>query len=74
VSTATKHGTCKFFGTKGAWGFISPDNKSDPEIFVHISAVGAAGLKGLNAGDRVQYEIETDQRSGRPCAVNLRLI
>jgi CspA family cold shock protein len=43
-------------------------------VFVHISAVGAAGLRGLNAGDRLEYSVEVDKRSGKPCAVNLKLI
>jgi cold shock protein len=76
VSTdnATKYvGTVKFFGDKKAWGFITPDDGSK-EMFCHISAVGRAGLRELKAGDRVEYGIELDERSKRPCAVNLKLI
>jgi CspA family cold shock protein len=70
----TKHtGVVKFYGTKGAWGFITPDH-GGPEMFVHVSAVGQAGLRELTPGMRVEYSVELDERSGRPCAANLRLI
>ena len=74
INTATKHtGVCKFFGDRGAsWGFISDDDGKD--VFVHISAVGKAGIRELNPGDRVEFTLEEDSRSGRSCAVNLRLI
>jgi CspA family cold shock protein len=79
TDTATKHfGTVKFFGIDGkAFGFITPDDPKahgGKEMFVHISAVGAAGLRGLEAGDRVEYTVEIDERSKRPCAANLRLV
>jgi CspA family cold shock protein len=74
VTDSTKHhGTVKFFGDKGAWGFITPDDGSR-EMFVHVTAVGKAGLRGLDAGDRVEYTVELDERSKRPCAANLKLI
>jgi cold shock CspA family protein len=43
-------------------------------MFVHVTAVGKAGLRDLNAGDRLEYTIEIDERSKRPCAANLKLI
>jgi cold shock CspA family protein len=43
-------------------------------MFVHISAIGKAGIRELNAGDRVEYSVELDERSKRPCAANLKLI
>ena len=63
----------KFFGDKGSWGFIVPDNGGS-DLFVHISAVGAAGLRKFEAGERIEYEIEIDERSKRPCAANLKMI
>jgi CspA family cold shock protein len=75
TDTITKHtGTCKFFGDKGAsWGFISPDDGSR-DVFVHISAVSLAGIRELTPGMRVEFTLELDERSKRPCATNLRLI
>jgi cold shock protein len=74
IDTTTKHtGTCKFFGDKGAsWGFLTDDAGKD--VFVHISAVARAGIRELTPGMRVEFTLEPDTRSGRPCAVNLRII
>jgi CspA family cold shock protein len=65
-------GTVKWFnGTKG-YGFIQPD-AGGPDVFVHISAVERAGLRGLNDGQKVAYEIVADRRSGKSSADNLRV-
>jgi CspA family cold shock protein len=42
-------------------------------VFVHISAVEQAGLRGLNEGQSVEYELEQDRRSGKTSATNLRV-
>jgi CspA family cold shock protein len=63
-------GTVKWFnGTKG-YGFIQPD-QGGRDVFVHISALEAAGLRNLNEGQRVSYEIA--ENKGRESAVNLKL-
>lgn len=62
-------GTVKWFnGTKG-FGFIQPDDGSG-DVFVHISAVQAAGFNGLNEGQKVSYEIVNER--GKSSAGNLR--
>jgi cold shock CspA family protein len=53
---------------------LSHGDATGRDFFVHISAVSLAGIRELNAGDRVEFTLETDARSGRPCAANLRLI
>jgi CspA family cold shock protein len=58
-----------FNGTKG-YGFIQPD-EGGPDVFVHISAVERAGLRSLNEGQKVNYELERDKRSGKMSAGNL---
>jgi CspA family cold shock protein len=64
-------GTVKWFnGTKG-FGFIAPDNGGD-DVFVHISAVEKAGMRGLNEGQKVSYELE-DSR-GKQSAGQLKAI
>ena len=73
TDTERHQGVVKFYGDKGAWGFITP-NDGSKEMFIHASAVGAAGLRGLEAGQAVEYSIAIDERSKRPCAANLRLI
>lgn len=73
-TTTTYSGTVSWFGGNGkSYGFIQPDG-GGPSMFVHISAVGAAGLRDLKEGDRLQYSVEIDQRSGKQHAANLKLI
>ena len=64
-------GTVKWFnGTKG-YGFIQPDD-GGKDVFVHISAVERAGLRTLNEGQQVSYDIVADRRTGKSSADNLR--
>lgn len=65
------NGTVKWFnGTKG-FGFIQPDDGSK-DVFVHISAVERAGLRGLNEGQKVSYELTTER--GKTAAGNLKAL
>lgn len=65
-------GTVKFFNTTKGFGFITPDD-GGKDVFVHITAVQAAGLTGLNDGQRVSFETEPDTRGKGPKAVDLQL-
>jgi CspA family cold shock protein len=62
-------GTVKFFNAIKGFGFITPEAGGN-DVFVHISAVERAGMRSLNEGQRVEFEVERDQRG--PKAVNLR--
>jgi cold shock protein len=63
-------GTVKWFnGTKG-YGFIAPDDGAN-DIFVHISAVERAGLRSLAEGQKVNYEVVQDRKSGKLSADNM---
>ena len=62
-------GTVKFFNTTKGFGFISPDGEAK-DVFVHATAVEAAGMSGLQEGERVSFDIQPDARG--PKAVNLR--
>ena len=64
-------GTVKFFNEQKGFGFITTDDGSG-DVFVHISAVERAGWTGLNEGQRVSFDIVTDQRKGKTNAQNLR--
>ena len=63
-------GTVKFFNGERGYGFIKPDGGS-PDVFVHISAVEQAGLKALNEGQRISFDVESDKKGKGPKAVNL---
>jgi CspA family cold shock protein len=63
-------GTVKFFNADKGYGFIEPDGGGN-DIFVHISAVQAAGMTTLFQDQRVTFEVETDGR-GKTRAVNLQ--
>ena len=65
-------GTVKFFNYDRGYGFISND-AGGPDAFVHVTAVEAAGLSGLNKDQRVSYDLETDSR-GKTSAVNLQAV
>ncbi len=64
-------GTVKWFNSTKGYGFIQPDD-GGKDVFVHISAVEAAGLRGLDENQKVSYEIETDRRSGKESAGQLK--
>ena len=62
-------GTVKFFNTQKGYGFIRPDDGSK-DVFVHITAVERAGMRSLNEGQKISYEIVTER--GKQAAGNLQ--
>ncbi len=62
-------GTVKWFNAQKGFGFIQPDGGGN-DVFVHISAVEAAGLRGLNEGQKINYDVVTEK--GRASAGNLQ--
>lgn len=65
-----ENGTVKWFNATKGYGFIVPE-EGDKDIFVHISALEQAGLRALEDGQKVSYEVET--RNGKNSAVNIQL-
>ena len=66
-------GVVKWFNSQKGFGFIQPDTGGS-DVFVHISAVERAGLRDLQEGQKVSYEITNDQRTGKSSADELRVI
>ena len=62
-------GTVKFFNTSKGFGFIAPEG-GGKDVFVHATAVEAAGMRTLTEGQKVQFDIQPDARGAK--AVNLR--
>ena len=64
-------GTVKWFNSQKGFGFIAPDDGSK-DVFVHISAVERAGMDDLREGQKVEFELEADRKSGKQSATNLK--
>ena len=62
-------GRVKWFNGKKGYGFIAPE-EGDKDIFVHITAVQAAGMKKLDEGQKLSYDAE--EKDGKVSAVNLQ--
>ena len=63
-------GVVKFFNAERGYGFVKPDD-GGRDVFVHITAVERAGLKSLNEGQRITFDVEPDKKGKGPKAVNL---
>lgn len=66
-------GTVKWFNPEKGFGFIQPESGGS-DVFVHVSAAEQAGIRTLNEGQKLQYEIVTDRRTGKNSAGNLQLL
>jgi cold shock protein len=67
-----KVGTVKWFNATKGYGFIAQDDGED--VFVHFSAIQAAGYRELQEGQRVQFDVEQDPRGKGLRASNVVLI
>jgi len=65
-------GTVKWYNGHRGYGFIQPAG-GGKDVFVHVSALERSGIPALNEGQKVIYELQTDQRSGRISAANLKI-
>ena len=62
-------GTVKWFNPEKGFGFIVPD-EGGSDVFVHISAVEEAGMKSLDEGQKVEFELQENR--GKQAAGNLK--
>jgi CspA family cold shock protein len=66
-------GTVKWFNSTKGFGFIQPEN-GGADVFVNISAVERAGLRGLAEGQKISYEEQRDPKRGKTSAENLKAV
>jgi CspA family cold shock protein len=66
-------GSVKWFNTQKGFGFIQPSD-GGKDVFVHIRALERAGLSNLVEGQKVSYELVTDQKRGKTSAENLKTL
>ena len=64
-------GTVKWFNPEKGYGFITPQD-GGADVFVHMTAVESLGVRSLNEGDKLEYEIAMNK--GKKSAANLKLI
>lgn len=64
-------GTVKWYNDQKGYGFIQPD-AGGKDVFVHVTALERAGMRGLAEGQKVSYDIEADKRTGKESATNLK--
>ena len=64
-------GTVKWFNSTKGFGFIQPDN-GGADVFVHISAVERAGMREIVEGQKISFELERDNKSGKMSAAQLQ--
>jgi cold shock protein len=64
-------GTVKWFNATKGFGFIQPTD-GGTDVFVHISAVERAGMRDLNEGQKISYDVVADKRTGKSSADNLK--
>ena len=66
------NGTVKWFNASKGFGFIAPENGED--VFVHFSAIESSGYRELYEGQKVEFEVEDDNRGKGPRAANVRIV
>ncbi len=66
-------GTVKFFNTSKGYGFIQPET-GGKDVFVHVTALEAAGLHAIDEGDKVSFALEDDRRGRGQNAVQIEMV
>jgi CspA family cold shock protein len=66
-------GTVKFFNGDKGYGFIAPEG-GGPDVFLHVSALEAAGIRSVSEGDRLSFDAVMDERKGKTNAQNIKKV
>jgi CspA family cold shock protein len=64
-------GTVKFYNGQKGFGFIQPDDGSK-DVFVHVTALERAGMRGLAEGQKVSFDTEADRRTGKIAVASIQ--
>ena len=64
-------GTAKWYNAQRGYGFIEPAG-GGKDVFVHVTALERSGIQALSERQKVTYELQTDRRTGKTSAVNLK--
>jgi CspA family cold shock protein len=67
------NGTVKFYNSQKGFGFIQPDDGSK-DVFVHVTALERAGLRGLNEGQKVAFDTQPDRKTGKIAVGNIQVL
>ncbi len=65
-------GTVKWYNDQRGYGFIQPAG-GGKDVFIHVSSLERAGILTLGENQKITYELQTDRRTGRASAVNVKL-
>ena len=66
-------GIVKWYNSQRGYGFIQPAGSGGKDVFVHATTLERSGIRTLSEGQRVTYDLQTDRRTGKTSAVNLKL-
>lgn len=64
------NGTVKWYNPQKGFGFIAPED-GGKDVFVHATALEAAGIRGLDDGQQVSYELQEER--GKTSAAQLKI-
>ena len=67
------NGTVKFFNSQKGFGFIQPDD-GGKDVFVHVTALERAGLRGLDEGQKVAFDVREDRKTGKMAVDNIQAL
>lgn len=66
------NGTIKFFNHSRGFGFVAPDDGTK-DVFIHATALEAAGISSVDEGDKITFDVEDDSRGRGKQATNVQL-
>jgi cold shock protein len=71
IGVTMTNGTVKFFNPDKGFGFVAPEG-GGKDVFVHVSAVEAAGMRVLAEGQRISFDTQSDAKGAK--AINLKTV